>query len=131
MRENVALQKSINFAVRIVNLSKFLQQEHKENILSKQILRSGTSIGANLAEAECAISKSDFLAKSYIAYKECSETLYWLLLLKETNYIDEKAYSSIYKDCKELIKLLAATTKTAENNINNEQKKKNSEKKYK
>lgn len=116
-RENVVLNKSIDFAIRIVKLSRFLREQHNEFTLSKQILRSGTSIGANLSEAECAISKSDFLAKVYVAYKECSETLYWLLLLNKSGYIDDKSYRSMYKDCKAIIKILSATTKTVEKNI--------------
>ena len=79
--ENTARYKSKRFAVRIVRLYQYLCEEKREFVLSKQILRSGTSIGANLAEAECAISKKDFLSKIYIALKECSETLYWLELL--------------------------------------------------
>lgn len=84
----------------------------KEYILSKQILRSGTSIGANLAEAEYAISRKDFLSKQYIALKECSETRYWLDLLYEADYLDKKSYESIITDCDELIRMLSASTKT-------------------
>lgn len=104
--------KSKKFAVRIVNLYKFLCDEKKEFVLSKQILRSGTSIGANMAEAECAISRKDFLAKIYIALKECAETLYWLDLLHETEYITDIQYSSLQSDCEELRRMLSATTKT-------------------
>ena len=132
MRENIALEKSTKFAIRIINLYKFLCTNQQEFVLSKQILRSGTSIGANISEADCAITKSDFLAKIYIAYKECSETLYWLRLLKETDYIDNKSYNSMTRDCKELIRMLAATTKTTEKNIKPEQntkKKKHDDKK--
>lgn len=121
MRENIALTKSTAFAIRIINLYKFLCNNNKEFVLSKQVLRSGTSIGANVSEADCAITKSDFLSKIYIAYKECSETLYWLYLLKETRYIDDTAYRSMAKDCKELIRILSATTKTTEQNIATEQ----------
>ena len=84
----------------------------KEYILSKQILRSGTSIGANLAEAEYAISRKDFLSTQYIALKECSETRYWLDLLYEADYLDKKSYESIITDCDELIRMLSASTKT-------------------
>ena len=84
----------------------------KEYILSKQILRSGTSIGANLAEAEYAISRKDFLSTQYIALKECSETRYWLDLLYEADYLDKKSYKSIITDCDELIRMLSASTKT-------------------
>ena len=123
-RENVVLQKSVDFAIRIVNLYKFLTENKKEFVISKQILRSGTSIGANLSEAECAMTKNDFLAKSYIAYKECSETKYWLTLLKETEFIDTKSYNSISKDCGEILKLLATITKSTEKNLLENKKKK-------
>ena len=112
MKTNTALIKSKAFALRVINLYKYLQSRKKEFIMSKQILRSGTSIGANLAEAECAISKKDFLSKIYIALKECSETQYWLDLLKDANYIEAKQYESMFADCNELTKMLTATTKT-------------------
>ncbi len=105
-------KKSLQFAVRVVKLSNYLKKEKKEYELSKQILRSGTSIGANVAEAEAAISRKDFLAKIYIAFKECVETLYWLSLLKETEYLTEEMYLSMYADCEELRKLLSSITKT-------------------
>ena len=104
--------KSKRFALRIVNLYRYLCDEKKEYILSKQILRSGTSIGANLAEAEYAISRKDFLSTQYIALKECSETRYWLDLLYEADYLDKKSYESIITDCDELIRMLSASTKT-------------------
>ena len=104
--------KSKRFALRIVNLYRYLCDEKKEYILSKQILRSGTSIGANLAEAEYEISRKDFLSKQYIALKECSETRYWLDLLYEADYLDKKSYESIITDCDELIRMLSASTKT-------------------
>lgn len=85
--------------------------------MSKQVLRSGTSIGANLAEAECAISKRDFAAKLYIAYKECAETRYWLDLLFESGYLTEKMYRSIAKDCEELFWILSASTRTVKHEI--------------
>lgn len=118
MNENTARYKSKKFAVRIVNMYKFLFDEKKEFVISKQILRSGTSIGANLAEAECAMSKRDFLSKIYIALKECSETLYWLELLYETEFIDNSQFESIYRDCEEIKKMLMATTKTTSSNLN-------------
>ena len=104
--------KSKRFALRIVNLYRYLCDEKKEYILSKQILRSGTSIGANLAEAEYAISRKDFLSTQYIALKECSETRYWLDLLYEADYLDKNSYESIITDCDELIRMLSASTKT-------------------
>ena len=103
--------KCMNFSVRIVNLYKYLTEEKKEFILSKQVLRSGTSIGANLAEAQNAISKKDFLAKLFISQKECAETQYWLELLMLTEYISKEQYESINTDCTEIIKLLVSTTK--------------------
>ncbi len=110
--ENTAKHKSKRFAVRIIKLYQYLCAEKREFVLSKQLLRSGTSIGANLAEAECAISKKDFLAKVYIALKESAETIYWLELLYETDFLSEEEYRSIYGDCEELRKMLSATTKT-------------------
>jgi len=108
----------MNFAVRIVNLYKYLQTTKKEFVLSKQVLRSGTSIGANIAESESAISDKDFLAKVYISLKECSETKYWLELLYKTEYIDEQQYESIQADCVELQKIMTATTKTLSKRLN-------------
>lgn len=116
MGDNVIVGKSKAFAVRIVKLYKHLTECKNEYVLAKQLLRSGTSIGANIAEAECAISKKDFLSKMYIAYKECAETKYWLELLQLTGYITDKEYNSIIKDCIELFKLLTAITKNTRNN---------------
>ena len=90
MKENALSEKSYRFAVRIVKAYQFLSSEKREFVLSKQLLRSGTSIGANVAEANGAISKADFSSKVSIAYKECLETKYWLSLLKDTNFITEK-----------------------------------------
>ena len=89
MEENMIAEKSFEFAVRIVNLCKFLRKQHKEYILSKQIMRSGTSIGANVAEAQRGQSKADFAAKMNIALKEANETQYWLKLLYRTEYISQ------------------------------------------
>ena len=104
--------KSKKFAVRIVRLYQYLSDENHVYVLSKQILRSGTSIGANIAESECAISRRDFVAKLYIALKECMETLYWLDLLRDTEYITQEQYSSLEQDCQELRKMLSSATKT-------------------
>ncbi|MBR4703238.1 MAG: four helix bundle protein [Oscillospiraceae bacterium] len=109
---NIAGDKSKAFAIRIIRLYKYLQTEKKEFILSRQLLRSGTSIGANLAEAHYAVSKSEFLAKTYIALKEAAETLYWLELLYETDYLNESQYHSLRADAEELRRMLSATTKT-------------------
>ncbi|MCH5298415.1 MAG: four helix bundle protein [Ruminococcus sp.] len=110
--ENIVVVKSKLFALRIIKLYKYLINTKKEYVLSKQVLRSGTSIGANVREAIRGQSKADFYAKMNIALKECSETEYWLELLCESEYIDKTAFDDIYKDCKELIKILMAITKT-------------------
>ena len=115
-KAGVLRSKSLQFAVRVVNLSRYLNQEKKEYTLSKQILKSGTSIGANLAESATAFSKKDFLSKIYIALKECSETQYWLELLYRTDYLTEEMYHSMQQDCEELRKMLASTTKTIKEN---------------
>jgi len=109
-------QKSRHFAVRIVRLYQHLTTEKKEYVLSKQLLRSGTSIGANIAESECAFSRKDFLAKMYIAFKECNETQYWIDLLFETDYLTHTEYTAISQDCVELHKMLASITKTTREN---------------
>ena len=111
-QEKTVKYKSKRFAVRIVNLYKYLCGEKKEFVLSKQVLRSGTSIGANIAPSECAKSEKDFLSKIYIALKECAETIYWLDLLFETDYLSDEQYKSIIGDCEEIRKMLSSTTKT-------------------
>ena len=116
MAERQAIQiKSKRFAIRVIRMYQFLCQEKREFVLSKQVLRSGTSIGANVAEAEAAISRKDFLSKMYIAFKESAETLYWLDLLVETGYLSQEMYLSMKRDCDELNKLLASITKTVGN----------------
>ena len=109
--------KCMNFSVRIVNLARFLKSEKHEYNIADQIFRSGTSIGANIAEAECAISKKDFMAKVYIALKECNETIYWLELLYRTRLIIKKEYESMYDDSNELRKILGTITKTTAENL--------------
>lgn len=116
MKENVVFEKSKIFALRIIRLYKYLCSEKKELVISKQILRCGTSIGANIAEAECAISNNDSLAKMYIAFKECAETEYWLELLCLSEYITENEYNSMMTDCIEIKKILSAITKTMKDN---------------
>ncbi len=111
-------EKSKVFAIRIVRLYKYLCDEKKEYVLSKQLLRSGTSVGANLAEAEYAISRNDYLAKLYIALKETSETLYWLELLRKTDYLTENQYNSLFRDAEELRKMLSSATKTIKDKEN-------------
>ena len=116
--ENLILQKSKAFAIRIIRLYQYLMDEKKEFIMSKQILRSGTSIGANVKESVRAQSTADFLSKMQIALKEASETEYWLELLAETEYLSEKASGSLLQDCRELIKLITAIVKTSKENNN-------------
>lgn len=118
MKENVVAEKSKAFALRIIALYKYLVEDKNEYVLSKQVLRSGTRIGANVAEAQCGISTKDFLAKTYIAFKECAETKYWLELLHESSYITDTQFDSIYADCEELFRLLTAITKTAKGGNN-------------
>lgn len=113
---SIVFEKSKKFSLRIIRLYKYLCDEKKEFVLSKQLLRSGTSIGANIAEANCAISKKDFLAKMYIAFKECSETAYWLELLYGAEYLSKAEFDSINSDCTELQKILSSITKTTKDN---------------
>ena len=110
--ENILRPKSYKFALRIVEMYKLLSSERKEFVLSKQVLRSGTSVGAMIMEAEHAQSKADFLNKMNVALKEINETEYWLMLLKDSGYLSETEYESINKDCVELIRLLISTVKT-------------------
>ena len=109
--DNVILVKSKKFAIRSVNLYKYLIDKKQEFVISKQLLRSGTSIGANVKEAIRGQSKPDFLAKMNIALKEASETEYWLELLHETDYIIKSDFKNIYADCQELLKILMSITK--------------------
>ena len=105
-KENIIREKSFKFAVRSINLYKILCNERKEFILSKQLLRSGTSIGANIREALNAESNADFVHKLAIAQKECDETCYWLELLHETKFINKSEFNSIYNDASELLKII-------------------------
>jgi four helix bundle protein len=109
---SITLEKSRTFAIRIYNLYKFLCDKKREYTLARQLLRSGTSIGANLSEARYAISRKEYLAKATIALKECAETEYWLDLLKETNLLSPTEHDSIIQDCQELLRLLISTVKT-------------------
>lgn len=104
--ENAIIDKSFAFSIRIIRLYQFLCKEHKEYVLSKQILRSGTSIGANVEEAHGGISDADFSNKISIAYKEGRETKYWLKLLHATDYIDKKLFDSLFSDAKNCVKFL-------------------------
>jgi len=117
MDKNIVLDKTFNFAIRVVNLYKFLCKDKKEYILSKQLLRSGTSIGANINEAQAGQSKKDFIAKMAIASKEARESKYWIRLLIETKYLDKesKHTESLLSEIEEIIKLLTSIVKTSQN----------------
>ena len=121
MKDNVIQKKSYAFALRIVKLYRWLCEEKKEFVLTKQILRSGTSIGANVEEAIGGQSKKDFHSKMTIAYKKSRETHYWLRLLHDAEFIDGQAYQSIIEDCDELLKILGSITKTMKVKIKNSQ----------
>ena len=118
MKENVIKTKTYQFAVRIVKLNKFLTNEQKEYVLSKQILRSGTSIGANTEEADAGQSKKDFIAKLSIALKEAKETHYWLRLLLDSEYITQQMFESLMQDCEEIIFILTKILQTSRSNLN-------------
>ena len=110
---NPIVEKSLDFAIRIVKLSRYLRTKKKEYVLSKQILKSGTSIGANIAEAQRGQTKADFVAKMSISLKEANETMYWLILLYRTDILTTTEYESLYKDLDEILSLLTAICKTA------------------
>lgn len=114
MSSSIVQDKSEQFSLRIIKLYKYLSERtvNREKILSLQLLRSGTSIGANIAESECAISKNDFKAKLYISLKECNECKYWLRLLYKAGFLEKAEYDSIYKDAEEIYRLLMAIAKT-------------------
>ena len=113
--DSIIFEKSKKFAIRIVGLYSFLCNDKREYVMSKQMLRCGTSIGANLAEAEYAISENDFLAKLYISLKETSETIYWLDILHEAGFVDDETYFSTNADATEIRKMLSSSTKTISN----------------
>ncbi|MBO4741330.1 MAG: four helix bundle protein [Bacteroidales bacterium] len=112
MKDNVIAQKSKSFAIDVINAYKYLFEVKREYVMSKQLLRSGTSIGANIAEANYAQSEPDFLSKMSISLKEAGETSYWLDLLYESGYINKETYEKLYTDCTEIIKILTSITKT-------------------
>ena len=112
---NVIVDKSKSFALRIIKVCQHLGSEKKEYVLSRQMLRSGTSIGANVKEAIRGQSKADFHAKMCIALKEASETEYWLELLHESGYLEKAVFDSIFSDCQEILKILMSITKTTKN----------------
>lgn len=117
MKKSVVKDKSYNFAIRVVNLYKYLIEEKKEYVLSKQVLKSGTSVGALIREGEHAESKADFIHKLSIALKEINETEYWLNILKDTGYIDKTMFVSMNGDCSELIAILISIIKTTKKRI--------------
>ena len=116
-RKSIVEEKSYKFALRIIKLNSYLLNEKREFILGKQILRCGTSVGANVREAGQAESKQDFIHKLNIALKETSETEYWINLLYDSNIIEKKAYDSLIKDCTEILKLLTSIVKTSRSNL--------------
>lgn len=116
MKQNIIETKSFRFAIRIVNLYKYLCTEKKEYVMSKQVLRSGTSIGANVAGSQQAQSRPDLIAKLSIALKETTETKYWIRLLNSTDYLMESEFTSLIADCNELKKLLVTILRTTKQN---------------
>jgi four helix bundle protein len=118
-KDNIIQEKSYRFAIRIVNLYKYLLEEKQAFELAKQVLRSGTSIGANIEEAIGAQSKKDFVAKCSIAYKEAREAHYWIRLLRDTTYIDRQQAASLLADLEEILKISASILKTSKNSMRN------------
>ncbi len=117
MSENIVLDKTYVFSLKIIEVSRFLSNEAKEYVLSKQLLRSGTSIGANTEEAIGGISKKDFIAKLSIAYKEARETHYWLRLLRDSSLLDANKADSLLVDCDEILRIIYSIIKTSRNNL--------------
>ncbi len=116
MKENIIQQKSHAFAIKIIELYKYLIGTKKEFVLSKQLLRSGTSIGANIEEALGGQSKKDFFSKISIAYKEARETKYWLSLLKEAKYVTAEELSTAFDGCEEILRIIGKIQKTSKEN---------------
>ena len=112
MADSPLITKSKEFALQVIKVCNYVKQNKKESVLTNQLIRSGTSVGANVKEAAFAQSKADFQAKIFIAQKECAETEYWLELLYESDYINKTEFDSIYRDCQELMKILVSSTKT-------------------
>src|SRR5690625_7033168 len=119
MKENIVKNKSFEFAIRVVKLYQFLCDHKKEFVLSKQLLRSGTSVGAMVRDAEHAETKKDFIHKMAIAQKEINETMYWLELLQQTQYLNDEQFESVNNDALEIIKLITSIIKTSKTNIKN------------
>jgi four helix bundle protein len=122
MEENPLVAKALDFSVRIVNLYKYMREERHETVMSKQILRSGTSIGANASEAIAAESTEDFIHKLTISLKEANETKYWILLLHRTQFITDEEFISIMTDCQELRKLIGSIISSTKRNMNSGKK---------
>ena len=120
MPESILKKKSYEFAIRTVNLNRYLRDQKHEFVLSKQVLRCGTAVGALIREAEFGQSRADFRNKMYIALKEANETGYWLRLLRDTHYIETIEFESISSDCDELIRMLVATVKTTAKPVKSE-----------
>ena len=118
-KKGILNRKSYAFAIRMVKMMKYLQDEKREFVLSKQVLRAGTAIGALVRESEFAQSAPDFVHKLSIALKEANETEYWLNILRDTDYIDNEAFQSVQGDCNELISILVSSIKTLKNKISN------------
>ena len=118
MSDNVIKEKSFEFSLNIIEIYRGIISVKKEYVLSKQLLRSGTAVGALISEAEYAQSKSDFINKMSIGIKECNETLYWLRLLRKSNFIDEDQFDLLFKKCNELLRLLSSIIITSKKSIN-------------
>ena len=116
MSQSILIQTSLKFSVKIIKLQQYLTKQKRETIISKQIIRSATSIGANINEANYGSSKSDFIAKMHIALKECAETEYWIRLLKESEYITDEIYNTLINECLSIKKMLVSTLNTAKKN---------------
>jgi len=116
MSQSILIQKTLKFSAKIIKSQQYLTKEKKESIISKQIIRSATSIGANINEANYGSSKADFIAKMQIALKECAETEYWIRLLKQSEYITDEMFNALIKDCLEIKKMLVSTLNTIKKN---------------
>lgn len=117
MSQSILIQSSLRFSAKVIKLQQYLIKQKKETIISKQIIRSATSIGSNINEANYGSSKADFIAKMHIALKECAETEYWIRLLKESEYITEEIFDNLINDCLAIKKMLVSTLNTAKKKI--------------
>ncbi len=122
MRDNILIDKTISFAARIIKLNQYLIKDKKEHIISKQIVRSGTSIGANINESNYGQSKADFISKLHIALKETAETEYWIKLLQLSEFINEEMATSLLNDCLEIKRILISSINTAKENNKGDKK---------